>query len=81
MGHVGAAAAALAAKRLGADAHQIDGADPRDEILGDADHDRSLAVGAPDQGDDAGADVALQIIGEALQILGRDVVEGARRHI
>ena len=42
--HVGPAAAALAAERLGALAHQIDRVEARGQIVGDADHDAGLAV-------------------------------------
>ena len=64
--HVGPAAAALAAERLGALAHQIDGVEARGEIGGDADHDAGLAVvGDADDRDDAGADLLLALVGEA----------------
>ena len=42
--HVGPAAAALAAERLGALAHQVDRVEARREVVGDADHDAGLAV-------------------------------------
>ena len=65
--HVGPAAAALAAERLGALAHEIDGGEARGQIGGDADHDAGLAVlGDADDGDDAGADLLLALVGEAL---------------
>ena len=71
--HVGPPAAALAAERLGALAHQIDGVEPRREIGGHADHDAGLAVlGDADDGDDAGAELLLALVGEALEILDVD---------
>ena len=64
--HVGPAAAALAAERLGALAHQIDGVEARGEIGGDADDDAGLAVLARrDDRDDAGAELLLAFVGEA----------------
>ena len=44
--HVGPAAAALAAQASAPSAHQIDRVEARGEIVGDADHDRRLAVRA-----------------------------------
>ena len=46
--HVGPAAAALAAKRFGAELHQIDGVDAPGQVVGHADHERGFpALGAP----------------------------------
>ena len=49
----------------------------RDQIVGHADHDRRLALRASDERDHARADLALRIVGERLQFLGRNVVERA----
>src|SRR5688572_29050071 len=78
LGHVGAAAAALPAQRRAADLHQVDGAQPLDEIVGNADHQRGPAVRDRHQRDHPGADLALDLVGHALQFLGRDVVQQAR---
>ena len=52
------------------------------EIGGDADHDAGLAVLAGrDQGDDAGAELLLALVGEALQILDVDALDGARQQL
>ena len=59
-----AAAAALAAERLGAEPHQLDRVEAAGQIGGDADDDRRLAVGARDDRDDARADAPLQIVGQ-----------------
>ena len=49
--------------------HEIDRADALGEIVGDADDQRCLAVRDRDEGDDAGADLRLGIVGKAFQIL------------
>ena len=76
---VGAAAAALAAERLGAHAHQIDGAERASvRSCGDADHEAGLAFLAhADNRDDARPDLLLALVGEAAQILE---VDALRRH-
>src|SRR5262249_60654770 len=64
--HVGSAAAALAAKRLGAFAGKIDRVKARYEIIGDADHNSGLAVGGnADDPDPAGAKVFFAVVREA----------------
>ena len=71
--HVGAAAAALAAECLGGTAHEIDGAEAADKIVGDSDHDARLVVFAgADEDHDAGAERRLAGISQRLQILRRD---------
>src|SRR6185436_16505271 len=70
LGHVGPPAAALAAQRLGALANEIDGVEAAGEVRRDADDDASLAlIGDADDGDDAGADLLLALVGQAFQIL------------
>src|SRR5258708_4226227 len=62
--HVGAPATALAAECFGGDAHQIDRVVAGGEIAGDADDDAGLAVpGDADDGDHAGAELLLAVIG------------------
>ena len=52
------------------------------EVRGDADHDAGLAlVGDADDGDDAGADLLLAFVGEALQILDVDAGDRARQQL
>src|SRR5262249_15608904 len=71
--HVGAAAAALAAERLRAPAHQLDRVEALGEIGRDPDHEaRPAFIGHADDGDDTGADLLLAVVGEALQILDLD---------
>ena len=59
-------------------AHEIDRADARGQILGDADDERGAAFGDGDERDDARADLRLRIVGERLQILGGDVLDDAQ---
>ena len=68
--HVGPAAAALAAERLGAGPHQLDRVEPVGQILGHADDDRGLALGARHDRDDSGTDAPLQIVGQRCAIRG-----------
>ena len=78
--HVWPTAAALAAERFGALAHQLDRVESRREIRGNADHDAGLAVlGDADDRDHAGADLLLAVIDQALQILGLDALDRARQ--
>ena len=52
------------------------------QVLGDADDDAGLAVlGDADDGDDAGADARLGLVGQALQILHLDAADGARQQL
>src|SRR5690606_31509720 len=54
LGHVRPAAAALPADGGRGEAHEVDGGEAADEIVGDADHDAGLAVvGRADEDDDA----------------------------
>src|SRR5437764_8181344 len=76
--HVGPAAAALAAERFGTLAHQFDRVEARREIGGDADDEAGLAVlGDADERDDAGADLLLAVVDQALQVLGLDALDRA----
>jgi hypothetical protein len=75
--HVGAPAAALAAERGGAAAHQLDRIEPTGQIWCDADNDRRLAVGSGDDRDNAGADAPLQIVGQRFELTARDAVDDA----
>src|SRR5208282_4193955 len=71
--HVRPPAAAFAAKRLGALAHQVDGVETRDEIVGDSDDDAGFAIlGNTDNSDNPGADLLLAFIGEAAEVLQID---------
>src|SRR5205814_1862359 len=71
--HVGPAAAALAAERLGTLAHQFDRIEARGEIACDADDDAGLAVlGDANDCDHAGSDLFFAVVDKALQILGLD---------
>src|SRR5512143_2424531 len=80
--HVGPAAAALAAERLGTLAHQFDRVEARREVGGDADHDASLAVlGDADDRDHAGTDLLLAVVDQALEILGLDALDRARQQL
>src|SRR5690606_5076080 len=77
--HIGAAAAALAAERLRALAHEIDGVEAVGQIAGDADDDSSLAIlGHADNGNDTRADLLLAVVGEAFEILHLDAFDTAR---
>src|SRR6185312_4883360 len=77
--HVGTAAAALAAERLRTLLHEIDGVETRGQVVGHADDDAGLAVaGEADDGDDAGADLLLPLVGKAAQILQFDAGHRAR---
>src|SRR5258708_7407059 len=80
--HVGPAAAALAAERLGCHAYQIDRVVARHQVRRDADHHAGLAVfGHADNGDDAGAELLLAVIGKTLEILHLDAFDGARHQL
>ncbi len=58
----------LPPEHLGGPAHQIDGREPSDEIGRHADDDAGLAVrGDADKGDDAGPELLLALVGEALR--------------
>ena len=62
--HVRPPAAAFAAERLGALAHQIDGVEAWNEIVGDSDDDAGFAIlGNTDNSDNPGADLLLAFIG------------------
>src|SRR5215468_4216251 len=66
-------AAAIAAERFGATAHQIHRVEAPHQIRRHADHQARLAVaGDPDDCDHAGADLLLAVVREALQILDLD---------
>src|SRR5262245_9151591 len=68
--HTGPSATALATERRGADLDEVDGVVGGREVLGDADGEASLAVlGDADDGDDAGADLALAVVDQAAQVL------------
>src|SRR5216683_1632640 len=63
----------LAAERLGALAHEINGAEPLNEISGHADDDAGLAfVGNPDDRDDARTHLFLALVRKALEVLDVD---------
>src|SRR6185437_16667800 len=80
--HVRPAAAAFAAERLGALAHQIDRAEARREVRRYADHDAGLAVvGRADDRNDAGAYPLLALVGEAAQVLEIDARHRAAEEI
>ena len=75
---IGTAAAAFAAKRLGAGAGKLDRIVGAGEIVGDADDEAGLAfLRHADNGDDAGAKLALGVIDEPAQIFRRDALKGA----
>src|SRR3979409_2050805 len=79
LGHVGFPAATLAAQDLGGLAHQIDGREPHDEIRRHADDDAGLAVlGGRDKRNDAGPELFLALVREALQILDVDAGDDPR---
>ena len=66
----------------GRDLDQIDRAEARGEIGGDADHDAGLAVlGDADDGDHAGADLLLAVVDQALEVLGLDALDRARHQL
>src|SRR5208282_6637844 len=76
--HVRPPAAAFAAKRLGALAHQIDGVEATDEIVGDADDDAGFAIlGNTDNSDNPRADFLLALVGKAAEILQVDALDRA----
>ena len=58
-----------------AELHQLDGVEARRQIVGDADHQRGAILAAGHQRHDAGADLLLQLVGHALQLLRRHAVE------
>ena len=71
--HIGPAAATLAAQRLGAFAHEVDGVEALDQIVGDADDDAGLAVVRnSNNSDNTRADLLLAFVSEAAQILQID---------
>src|SRR5271169_4839327 len=73
--HIGPAAAAFAAKRLGAFAHQVDSIEALDQIVGHADHDAGLAVVRnSNNSDNTRADLLLAFVSEAAQVLELDAV-------
>src|SRR5262245_55928684 len=73
LGHVGTAAAALAAERFGAATHEVDRVETPHQIGRDADHEASLTVACdPHDGDNAGADMFLAVVRKAPQILDLD---------
>ena len=51
------------------------------QIVGDADHERSLAVRHRDEGHDAGADLRLGVVGQAFQVLRRDAFDDAQHDL
>ncbi len=55
--------------------HQIDRTDAGGEVVGDADHDRGLAVGDRDERDHAGADLRLGVVGQTFEILGANAFD------
>ena len=71
------AAAAGAADRGDAAAHQRHRVELAGQILGDADHHRGLAVVDADQRHDARAQLLLDRVGGAAQLLGRHAVQRA----
>ncbi len=75
LSHIGPAATAFAAQRLGSPAHQLDSVEPIGEVGGHPDDDRRLSLGARHHGDDAGTDPPLQIVGERTQLPARHVVD------
>src|SRR6266849_2773136 len=82
LSHIGPAAPALAAERFRAFAHQLDRVVALGQILGDADDDAGLALpGDADDGDDAGADLFLAFVDEALEVLDVDAVDRTREQL
>src|SRR4029077_15912564 len=75
--HVGASAAAFAAQSFGTEAHEIDRADARREIVRHTDHERCFAVCNGDECPHAGLDLGLVIVGETLEILGSHTLNDA----
>src|SRR3546814_7787540 len=57
--------------------HQIDRARLAGGVIGDADHQRGLAVVHRHQHHDTAADALLQLVGQRLQILGREAFHDA----
>src|SRR5690606_981651 len=78
LGHVGAAAAALAAQHLGAGFDEIDRIVRLRQVVGDTHRDAGLAVlGDADDGDDAGAELLLAVVDEPTQVLRIEALDGA----
>ena len=70
MRHVGTTAAAFAAQDFRADAHQVDGVEALGEIGRHADDEAGTALLIePDQRHDAGAELRLAVIDQALEVL------------
>src|SRR6478735_378895 len=80
LGHVGPAATALAAQRLGRHAHQLDSREAAYEVLGDGHDGAGLAIlRYADQGDDARNGGLLALVGEALEVARLDAGDDAAK--
>src|SRR6266496_3670986 len=65
-----------------ASAHQLDSVVARGEVRRDPDDDPGLALpGHADDGDDAGADLLLALVDEALEVLEVDAIDGTREQL
>ncbi len=73
--HIGASAAALAAEALAPEPGEIDGIEAPRQIGRHGDHEGGALLAPGDQRHDARADLLLQRIGHALQLLGRHIVQ------